>query len=110
AGRDGFDPRQSATPEKLPDYVGSLGKEIGGIKIGLLQEGFGIPGGMSEVEDVVNAAIGTLKTLGATLKPVSVPLHKQAWLAMGPIFVEGARAGFETNFAGAFGGSFLPAS
>jgi amidase len=110
AGRDGFDPRQTATPEKLPDYVGALDKDIGGIKIGLLQEGFGIPGGMSEVEDAVNDAIGKLKALGATLKPVSVPLHKQAWLAMGPIFVEGARSGFDTNFSGAFGGSFMPAS
>ena len=55
-------------------------------------------------------AIGVLKNLGATLKPVSVPLHKMAWLAMGPIFVEGARAGYDTNFSGAFGGSFMPSS
>jgi amidase len=97
-------------PEKLPDYVGVLGKEIGGVRIGLLAEGFGLPGAASEVEDVVNNAIGVLKKLGASLTPVSVPLHKKAWLAMGPIFVEGARAGFETNFGGAFGGSFMPAS
>ncbi len=110
AGRDGFDPRQSATPEVLPDYVGALGQDIDGIRIGLLAEGFGIPGGMIEVEDAVNQAASVLKGLGATLEPVSVPLHTQAWLAMGPIFVEGARAGFESNFAGAFGGTFMPTS
>jgi amidase len=110
AGRDGFDPRQAAVPAKLPDYVGELGKEIGGLKIGLLAEGFGLPGGTSEVEDVVNNAIGVLKNLGATLKSVSVPLHQMAWLAMGPIFVEGARAAFDSNCSGAFGGSFMPAS
>jgi amidase len=110
AGRDGFDPRQAATPETLPDYVGALGKDVKGLKVGLLAEGFGLPGAVAEVEDTVNQAIGVLKSLGATLKPVSVPLHKQAWLAMGPIFVEGARHGFDTNFAGAFGGAFMPAS
>jgi amidase len=110
AGRDGFDPRQAATPEKLPDYVGALRKDIDGVRIGLLAEGFGAATAMSEVEDTVNRAVSVLKQLGATLKSVSVPLHKQAWLAMGPIFIEGARQGFESNFAGAFGGAFMPAS
>jgi amidase len=110
AGRDGFDPRQASVPAKLPDYVGALGKEIAGVKVGLLAEGFNLPGGSSEVEDVVNRAIGVLKSLGADLIPVSVPLHKMAWLAMGPIFVEGARAGFDSNFSAAFGGAFMPSS
>ncbi len=110
AGRDGFDPRQAAVPEQLPDYVGALGKDISGIRVGLLAEGFGAPGTLSEVEDTVNRAVSVLSELGATLEPVSVPLHRQAWLAMGPIFVEGARAGFDSNFAGAFGGAFMPAS
>ena len=109
AGRDGFDPRQALLPQKLPDYVGALGKDIAGVKIGLLTEGFGILG-PSEVENVVNDAVAVLGNLGAKVSPVSVPLHKMAWLAMAPIFVEGARAGFDTNFAGAFGGSFMPSS
>ena len=101
---------RATTPETLPDYVGALGKDIAGVKLGLLAEGFGTQGGMIEVEDAVNRAAGVLKGLGATLKSVSVPVHKQAWLAMGPIFLEGARRGFDTNFAGAFGGAFMPAS
>ena len=110
AGPDEFDPRQRAAPEKLADYVGALGQKVNGIKIGLLAEGFGATSAVSEVEDTVNRAVGVLKGLGATVKPASAPLHKQAWLAMAPIFAEGARHAFESNFAGAFGGAFMPAS
>jgi amidase len=48
--------------------------------------------------------------MGVRLEEVSAPLHRTAMLAMMPLFLEGARAGHDNNFAGAFGTSFYPAS
>jgi amidase len=59
---------------------------------------------------VVRAALAVVESLGARLKRVSVPLHRTATLALAPLFLEGARAGYDTNFGGSFGMSFYPAS
>ena len=39
-----------------------------------------------------------------------MPLHRTATLALTPLFLEGARVAYNTNFAGAFGTDFYPAS
>jgi amidase len=110
AGRDGYDPRQAAVPATLPDYVAALGDRIAGLKIGVLAEGFDLPSLEPDVDRTVRAALGVLERLGAELARVSVPLHATAAQALGPLFLEGARAGHDSNFAGAFGGDFAPAS
>lgn len=110
AGPDGYDPRQDMVPPKLPDYVGELGRDIKGVRIGVLAEGFDFPGGEADVDEAVKDAIEVLRAGGAAMETVSVPLHKTAWLAMGPLFLEGARVGWDSNFSGAFGKNFCPAS
>jgi amidase len=110
AGPDGYDPRQDSVPARLPDYVAALGKSVTGLKIGVLAEGFEIPGAEEDVDSMVREALAVIGGLGARCETVSVPLHRTAWLAIGPLFLEGARAGCDTNFAGAFGKAFFPTS
>ena len=45
AGRDGLDPRQADVPAALPRYTDALARGASGLRIGLLEEGFGVPGG-----------------------------------------------------------------
>ena len=59
------------------------------------------------MSDVVTAALGVFETHRRTLESISVPLHRTATLALAPLFLEGARAGYDTNFAGAFGTRLL---
>ncbi len=110
AGPDGYDPRQGSVPAVLPDYVGALGEPIDRLKIGVLAEGFDFPGGEPDVDEMVRSALQVIEGLGARLEAASVPLHRTATLALGPLFLEGARSGYDTNFAGSFGTSFYPAS
>ena len=44
AGPDGFDPRQAKVPAALPKYTQSLGRGAKGLRIGLLEQGFGVKG------------------------------------------------------------------
>jgi len=110
AGADGYDPRQENVPTELPDFVGALHQDIAGLKIGILEEGFGHPGAEEDVESTVRQALAVLRNLGARLENVSVPIHRTVPLVLAPIFLEGARTGYDTNFYNAFGKSFYPAS
>lgn len=72
AGPDGYDPRQGSVPARLPDYVGALGKAIEGVRIGVLAEGFDLPGAEADVESVVTAALGVIERIGARLERVYI--------------------------------------
>ncbi len=110
AGPDGYDPRQSGLPAVLPDYASALGQGLEGLKIGVLGEGFGVPGAEPDVDHTVMAALSVLEGAGARLENVSVPLHRTASLAIMPLFLEGGRYLYDTNFGGAFAKTFYPAS
>lgn len=110
AGADGYDPRQSYVPAKLPDYMDFLDRDIAGLRIGLLAEGFDAEGTEADVDTTVRNALAVIQSKGASLESVSVPLHGTAAKAIPPLFLEGARAGFDTNFYSAFGGDFFPQS
>lgn len=91
AGKDDtcIDPRQ---PDEVPvpDYQAALTGDISGLKVGLLEEGFGHPDSMAEVDDTVREAIKALAGQGASVETVSVPMHRAGvpiWLG---IIVEGA--------------------
>lgn len=72
----GFDTRDSTSIDiAVPDYVGSLGASLQGLRIGLPKEYFG-SGCDAAVEAAVQAAIKTLQALGATVKEISLP-HTQ---------------------------------
>lgn len=84
AGPDGVDPRQHG--REPDDYLGALTKGVKGLRIGVLKEGFEVPGLEPGVRASVLAAAETFRKLGAEVKDVSVPLHRnglEIWLAMG---------------------------
>ena len=87
AGADGLDPRQYH-PE-VDDYVGSVGKGAGGMRIGVLKEGFGRPESEADVDSKVRAGVDTFRSLGATVDEVSIPGHLQGLAIWTPIALEG---------------------
>src|SRR5712692_5161763 len=78
AGPDGFDPRQRACPPDH-DYRTDLDAGIVGLRVGVLKEGFGLPGlSQPGVDKAVRSAISALATAGADVGEVSVPWHNDA--------------------------------
>jgi amidase len=90
AGRDGWDPRQPADlrPE---DYVAALGRDVAGLRAGVVTEGFGLPD-LSEarVDETVRAAVDRLREAGMVVEEVSVPWHRHAMHVWNVIATDGA--------------------
>jgi amidase len=86
AGRDGLDPRQRLD---VPSggYLGELDAGLAGLRVGVLTEGFAIPGlSQPGVDEVVRDAIEALRAAGAEVSEVSVPWHRDAvhlWAVIG---------------------------
>lgn len=106
AGPDGMDPRQPAGLEP-GDYLGALGRDVRGLRIGLLREGFAIPGASEpEVDEAVRAAVADLESAGASVIEVSAPLHRLGVTLWNAIAFEGATAqmvagdGYGVNWKG----------
>ena len=68
----GFDPKDSTSVDvPVPDYHGSLGAPLKGLKIGLLKEFFD---GLDERNSaLIHAALAEFRQLGATTQDVSLP-------------------------------------
>ena len=90
AGRDGWDPRQPADLQPS-DYVGALGRDVRGLRAGVVAEGFGIPD-LSEpaVDEAVRAAAARLREAGMQVEDVSVPWHRHAMHVWNVIATDGA--------------------
>src|SRR6201997_5099666 len=111
AGPDGLDPRQYGAAPK--PYREALGRGAGGLRIAVVEEGFGHSQSMPQVDAVVREAAGRLSGLGATVDTVSIPMHREGsaiWLA---IAAEGATMqmmlgnGFGFNWPGLYVTSML---
>jgi amidase len=87
AGPDGLDPRQGAAHPT--DYLASLEDGIEGLRVGVLEEGFGWPGAEEAVEATVRDAADALRGLGARVESVSIPLHTDSAAIWRGIGVEG---------------------
>ncbi len=87
AGPDGVDPRQYDV-ETHP-YSELLEGGVGGLKIGVLQEGFGHPNSEADVDAANRAAADILAKMGAEVREVSVPMHAIGAAIWTPIGVEG---------------------
>ncbi len=87
AGADGLDPRQRSP--QVSRYTDAVGTGVEGLRVGLLDEGFGQPLAEADVEDAVRAAAGKLAADGAEVTCVSVPLHRVALSIWAAIAVEG---------------------
>ena len=69
----GHDPLDSTCVDAtVPDYVGTLGHGIAGLRVGVPDEYFG-EGLDPEIDRAVRAAIDVLRGLGATVERVSLP-------------------------------------
>src|SRR4051812_42010550 len=90
AGRDGLDPRQPAdlVPQR---YAAALGGDVAGMRVGVVAQGFGIPG-LSEdgVDETVRAAAGRLGELGIEVVDVDLPWHSHAMAVWAVIATDGA--------------------
>jgi amidase len=77
AGKDGSDPRQRDVPER--DYIGAVAsaqEELGGVRIGLVEEGFSEQvGADAAVVAAVNGAADRFEELGADVVDVSLSEH-----------------------------------
>ena len=87
AGDDGYDPRIKAP--KVQDYTKALGVGVKGLKIAIVKEGFEQAGGEAEVNESVKEAAKRLRSLGATVDDVSIPMHLVAPAIWMPIGTEG---------------------
>lgn len=87
AGADGLDPRQYQPTTHA--YTEALGQSVGGLKIGVVSEGFDRPESEPEVDASVRRAADRLRSLGAEVGDVSIPGHLQAPACWTAIAVEG---------------------
>lgn len=87
AGADGLDPRQYKP--RVYRYTEALGKGVQGLRIGVLQQGFGRPESEADVDAKVHQAIDKLASLGAQVEQVSIPGHLEAPAFWTAIAVEG---------------------
>jgi amidase len=111
AGPDGLDPRQYGAAAK--PYRAALGGGAGGLRIAVVEEGFGHSQSLPQVDAIVREAATRFNGLGATVDTVSIPMHRDGsaiWLA---IAAEGATMqmmlgnGFGFNWQGLYVTSLL---
>ena len=108
AGYDGYDPRATRDVPARVDVLSRLTDGIGGLRIGVLQEGF--DDAQDDVRDLVLAAVDVLAKLGAGVAKISIPAHHAIRTAQAALSNEGALALFKTGFFGAFTRTYYPAS
>lgn len=90
AGPDGQDPRQAAAATGI-DYTTGLDAGVRGKRLGILREGFGLPGlSEAEVDEAVRRAAQRFTELGAEVVEVSVPEHHDAIHVWTVIATDGA--------------------
>ena len=87
AGPDGYDPRQYNV--KTHAYTKSLDDGVAGMRIGVVREGFGHENSEPDVDLCVRDAADRLKSVGAIVEEVSIPMHLAGPAIWVPIGVEG---------------------
>jgi len=88
AGPDGLDYRQAGAPAQ--DYVAALESPLAGLRIGVVQEGFGRPESLAETDQSVRRALASLSDAGAMVKEISIPWHIDGYYLCAAIVTEGA--------------------
>ena len=87
AGEDGMDPRQHIVA--VGDYVNAVHAGVSGMKIGVLQEGFGSSMAQPDVESAVMQCIEVFGGMDVSVEEVSIPMHRHAPALWTPIALEG---------------------
>jgi amidase len=115
AGLDGLDPRQP-TQLNTEEYTRLLSGDARGLRVGIVREGFSWPG-LSEpdVDAMVRDAAGRFAKTGATVREISIPLHRDGLHIWRPIAIEGTTMlmvrgnAMGTNWKGYYNTSLLDA-
>jgi amidase len=115
AGPDGLDPRQRAGLQGQ-SYTKALTGNVKGLRLGVVQEGFAWPGvSENDVDECVRNAARQFQQLGAEVKTISIPWHRDGVHVFTPIAVEGGTAmmltgnSMGTNWKGHYVTSLLDA-
>src|SRR2546425_3305978 len=115
AGPDGLDPRQSAGL-KSEAYTRALPGDVRGLRLGIVQEGFGWEGlSEKDVDACVTEAAHAFERLGAEIRTVSIPWHRDGRHVWSAIAIEGSTMlmvlgnGMGTNWKGHYTTSLLDA-
>jgi amidase len=114
AGPDGLDPRQRGGPAAQP-YTKLLSGNVNGLRVALVQEGFGANGYEKDVDECVTAAANAFAKIGARVSTVSIPWHRDGGAMTAAIASEGALAtimagyGMGTNWKGYYSTDILEA-
>lgn len=87
AGFDSLDPRQSPRPPV--SYVQAPDQGVDGLRIGLVAEGFGTDDAQDDVDEAVGSIAQALRTRGAMINDVSVPMHATSTNIFVPIVLGG---------------------
>lgn len=90
AGKDPLDPRQYDVP--VQPYTQALGKDIRGVRLGVVREGFGTPVSEPDVDAKVRDAVKALGELGAQVQEVSIPAHLETGGITWALIAEGMAA------------------
>ncbi len=98
AGKDPLDPRQYDVP--VQEYTTALGRDLRGVRIGLVREGFNQPEAEPDVEEAVRATGERLGNLGASVSEVSIPAHLTARAIHRGLVAEGMAALLQSNGMG----------
>ena len=108
AGKDPLDPRQAGDVPVEP-YTQVLADGVGGLRIGMLTEGFGTLTSEPDVDAAVLKAVAILGELGAVTGEVSIPVHNEAPAIAMSVILEGATALLRSNGMGHhWEGLYLP--
>lgn len=114
AGRDGLDPRQSAGLASAA-YTRALNGDVKGLRLAIVEEGFGWPGSERDVDEAVTSSARSFEKLGAKVGTVSIPWHRDGMAVWTGIGAEGALAtmitgsGLGTNWKGYYATGLLDA-
>jgi amidase len=87
AGADGLDPRQYNV--RVDKYTTALGRGVAGMRIAMITESFGWPSSEADVDARVREGAERLRSLGATVEDVSIPMHLDGGAIWTPIALEG---------------------
>jgi len=113
AGPDGLDPRQYNV--RVDKYTAALGRGVAGLRIGVVTEGFRFDACEADVVQKVRQAAERLRSLGAIVEEVSIPMHVDGLAIWTPIALEGLQAqmmhgnGMGFNWEGLYTTSLLDA-
>ena len=103
-GKDPLDPRQGEVP--VQRYTDALEAGVGGLRIGVLSEGFGLGVSEPDVDELVRGALGVFEDLGAETRDVRIPAHNEAEGIVWGLIAEGATGRTGINLRGDTGNTW----